>query len=125
MEMQEIYSIENNVLVGMKQPIISCYDDYLKHDYLIPEEVTAIKGKDFVPFAMNKFQITTNVKEIDWKAFGKCACIKKFVVVDASTKKVAFRKRFEINQGSCQNPNITLLQEFRKFVKGYPKNLTK
>ena len=54
MEMQEIYSIENNVLVGMKQPIISCYDDYLKHDYLIPEEVTAIKGKDFVPFAMNK-----------------------------------------------------------------------
>lgn len=125
METQEIYIIENNILVGMNTPVISVYSDYLKNDYLIPEEVTAIKGKDFVPFAMNKFQITTNVKKIDWKAFGKCACIKKFVVVDATTKKVIFRKKFEINQGSCQNPNITLLPEFREFVKGYPKNLTK
>lgn len=125
METQEVYIIENNVLVGMKAPAISVYSDYLKNDYLIPEAVTAIKGKDFVPFAMNKFQITTNVKKIDWKAFGKCACIKKFVVVDATTKKVVFRKKFEINQGSCQNPNITLLPEFREFVKGYPKNLAK
>lgn len=119
----EAFVIEDHVLIGMNGKSTTCYADYLKHDYIIPEDVVAIKGKDFVPFAMNKFQITTNVKKIDWKAFGKCVCIKKFIVVDAETKKVVFRKRFEINQGSCQNPNITLLPEFREFVKGYPKNL--
>jgi len=125
MEMQEVYTIENDVLVGMVQPSISCYSDYLKHDYLIPDNVTAIKGKNYIPFAMNKFQITTNVKKIDLKAFGQCACIKKFVVIDATTRKTVFRKKFEINQGSCQNPNITLLPEFKEFIKGYPKNLQK
>jgi hypothetical protein len=61
METQEVYIIENDVLIGMVQPTISSYGDYLKNDYQIPENVKAIKGKNFVPFAMNKFQITTNV----------------------------------------------------------------
>ena len=81
----EAFVIEDHVLIGMNGKSTTCYADYLKHDYIIPEDVVAIKGKDFVPFAMNKFQITTNVKKIDWKAFGKCVCIKKFIVVDAET----------------------------------------
>lgn len=125
MNEKETFIIENDILVGINGEDISEYDDYLSHDYIIPDNVVEIQGKNIVPFAMRTFQITTNVKKIDIKAFGDCACIKKFIVVDANTQKAIFRKRFEINQGSCQHPNITMLPEFRKLIRGYPDNLIK
>ena len=124
MNEQETFIIENNVLIGINRKDSSLYEETLEHDYVVPENVVEIQGENIVPFSMRMFQITTRVKKIDVKAFRKCACIKKFVVVDADTQKVIFRKRFEVIQGSCHCPNITQLSEFRKFIRDYPENLS-
>lgn len=112
----EVFTISDGVLTDIKEKPFKAWEERVKLDYMVPDEVTEIRGVDVVPFAMNIFQITNHVSKIDLKAFSMTATIRKFIVVDYDTREVLMKERFEVNQGSCEHPSITQLPEFKKFL---------